>query len=310
MGELSGSPTLEGKNNAMKKLSSFIFLFLVFVATVFFGATSALAGEKKSADEIAKELANPNASLAKLEFENQFIWYKGDLPDADDQSNYSLLFQPIFPFTLEPTASGGKANFFFRPAIPFLVDQPVPKVDDGEFDFDDVSAIGDTVFDSAYGVTEKNGLLWAFGALGTLPTATDSDVAGGQFRLGPELLLAKFEEWGILGIFPGHQWDVAGWNDDYFSTSNCQFFLLALPGDGWSMGTTPTMSYDWRSEEWTIPLHFKIGKTVLHDKVPVKYEIEINYFVEQPDDFGPEWLISFDFTPVVPNFIEQWIKGM
>ena len=175
---------------------------VVFVALFFTAVSPSLAEEKKSADAVARELANPNASLAKLEFENQFIWYKGDLPDADDQSNYTLLFQPIFPFTLEPTASGGKANFFFRPAIPFLVDQPVPKVDDGEFDFDEVSAIGDTVFDSVYGVTEKNGLLWAVGALGTLPTATDSDVAGGQFRLGHKVLLAKFKKWWIVGSFP------------------------------------------------------------------------------------------------------------
>ena len=290
--------------------SAMLPTIVVFVALFFTAVSPSLAEEKKSADAVARELANPNASLAKLELENQFTWYKGDLPDADDQSNYTLLFQPVFPFTLEPTENGGKANFFFRPAIPFLVDQPVPKVDDGEFDFDEVTALGDTVFDSVYGVTEKNGLLWALGTLGTLPTATDSDVAGGQFRLGPEVLLAKFTKWGILGIFPGHQWDLAGWNDDYYSTTKTQFFLIALPGDGWSYGTTPTVYYDWKSHDWTIPLHFKIGKTVIHDIMPVKYEIEINYFVEQPDEFGPEWLISLDITPVVPNFIENWIKGM
>ena len=114
-----------------------LIAIIAFVAVLFTAVTPSLAEEKKSADAVARELANPNASLAKLEFENQFYWYKGDLPDADDQSNYTLLFQPIFPFTLKPTASGGKANFFFRPAVPFLVDQPVPKVDDGEFDFGD-----------------------------------------------------------------------------------------------------------------------------------------------------------------------------
>ena len=265
---------------------------------------------EKSADEVARELANPNASLAKLEFENNYIWYKGDLPDADDQSNYILLFQPVFPFTLEPTASGGKANLFFRPALPLLIDQPVPSSKNGVFDFDSVSGIGDTGFDVMYGVTEKSGLLWALGGLGTLPTATDSDVAGGQFRFGPEFLLAKFEKWGIYGIFPGHQWNVTGWKDESYSTTKVQFFLLALPGHGWSMGTTPTIFYDWKSEDWTIPLHGKVGKTVIFDKMPVKFEIEVNYFVEQPDAFGPEWLVSFNITPVVPNFIEQWIKGL
>ena len=177
------------------------------------------------------------------------------------------------------SASGGKANFFFRPAIPFLVDQPVPSSKNGKFDFDSVTAIGDIGYDVMYGVTEKDGLLWAWGGLGTLPTATDSDVGGVQFRFGPEILLAKFTKWGILGIFPGHQWDVAGWNDDYYNTTKTQLFLVGLPGEGWSYGTTPTIYYDWRGEDWTIPLHFKVGKTVIHDKIPVNYEIEINYFV-------------------------------
>ena len=82
------------------------------------------AHEGTSADEVAKELANPNTSLASLTFRNQFRWYTGDLPNADDQDSYTLLFQPVFPFPLAPTANGGKPNFFVRPAIPFLADQP------------------------------------------------------------------------------------------------------------------------------------------------------------------------------------------
>lgn len=72
----------------------------------------------KSVDEVAKELANPNNSLASLTFKNQFRWYTGDLPNADDQSNYTLLFQPVFPFSLAPTASGGKPISLSGPPFP------------------------------------------------------------------------------------------------------------------------------------------------------------------------------------------------
>ena len=111
----------------------------------------------KSADEVAKALANPNNSLASLTLKNQFRWYTGDLPNADDQSNYTLLFQPVFPFSLAPTASGGKANLFIRPAIPLLVDQPV--FDAQSMDFSGVTALGDIGFDIGIGVTEKSGWL-------------------------------------------------------------------------------------------------------------------------------------------------------
>lgn len=267
------------------------------------------AHKGKSADQVAKELANPNNSFASLTFKNQYRWYTGDLPNADDQDNYTLLFQPVFPFTLQPAADGGKANLFIRPAVPLLVDQPVFNGD--TLNFDEVSSLGDIGFDIGYGVTEKSGLLWAFGMVGTLPTATDSDVAGKQLRLGPEALFARFEKWGVYGIFPSHQWDVSGWDDDTdFSTSQLQPIFWFFLGDGWTIGTNPQIYYDWESEEWTVPLQLAVSKTTKVGEMPLKLELEVNYFVEQPDLFGPEWMVSFNITPVVANFIDRWVKEL
>jgi hypothetical protein len=54
-----------------------------------------------SADEIAAQLADPNSPVASLTFKNKFTWFEGDLPDADNQSMYTLLFQPTLPFVLD-----------------------------------------------------------------------------------------------------------------------------------------------------------------------------------------------------------------
>ena len=269
-------------------------------------ALTTLESEAKSADDVARELANPNNSLASLTFKNQYRWYAGDLPGAGDQNNYTLVFQPVFPFGLSPTASGGKANLFVRPGIPVLFKQPVPTGNG----FDEVSALGDIGFDIGYGVTEKSGLLWAFGMVGTLPTATKSEVAGKQLRLGPEALFAKFEKWGLYGIFPSHQWNVAGWGENRnYSNTQIQAFLTFLPGGGWNVGSTPIMNYDWKARQWTVPLNVTVGKTVKFGNTPVKLQVEFNYYVERPDAFGPRWMIGLNVTPVVPNFIENWIKG-
>lgn len=265
-----------------------------------------------SADEVARELANPNNSLASLTFKFQYRTYTGDLPDAKDQDSTTLVFQPVFPFSLSPTESGGKANLFVRPGIPVFIDQPIPEVAGGNFDYKEVSGLGDIGFDVGYGVTEKNGMLWAVGMVGTLPTATKDEIAGKQFRLGPEFLIARFYSWGVLGLFPSHQWDVGGWGDgDDYSYSNTQLQAVAkfLPGGGWNVGTSPIMNYDWKSEEWTIPLNLSISKTLMFGKTPVKLAIDINYYVEQPDAFGPDWMIGFDITPVVPNFVDQWLRN-
>jgi len=38
-------------------------------------------------------------------------------------------------------------------------------------------------------------------------------------------------------------------------------------------------------------------------------ELEVNYYVAQPDPFGPEWMVGFNIGPVVPNIFDKWIKG-
>ncbi len=131
---------------------------------------------------MARELANPINSLASVTFKNQFRRYTGSFPDATNQDSYTLLFQPVFPFPLKPTASGGKANLFVRPAVPLLVDQPVPVVTNAQPGYDDTTALGDVVFDIGYGVAEKSGLLWALGMVGTPPAATQSEVPGPPSR--------------------------------------------------------------------------------------------------------------------------------
>ena len=35
-------------------------------------------------------------------------------------------------------------------------------------------------------------------------------------------------------------------------------------------------------------------------KLPIRIGAEVQYYVHQPDDFGPEWNIRFFFIPVVP----------
>jgi len=36
--------------------------------------------------------------------------------------------------------------------------------------------------------------------------------------------------------------------------------------------------------------------------------VEINYYVDQPDPFGPEWMIGFNIAPLVKNVMAGWFK--
>lgn len=251
-----------------------------------------------SSDELAAELSNPNTAVASLTFKNQFRWYEGDLPKADSQSNYTLLFQPILPFVLD---SGDK--IIWRPAIPLIVDQPV--FDPGELSFDNETGLGDIVFDLAYAPKRDDDLLLAYGLITSLPTATN-DLGSDRWTLGPEMLIAKKYSKGLYGIFPNHQWDIGGSGDRDISLTTIQPLFVYLPGGGWNIGSAPAITYDWEAEQWTVPLQVNAGKTVVWGGRPWKLSAELNYYVKKPDAFGPEWMLSLNITPVVKNGLASW----
>ena len=252
--------------------------------------------EKLTNDEIAKQLANPNTPLATMRLKNLYTFYTGDLPGAGDQSNFSMVFQPSFPF---PVGDNGDL-IFWRPALPILFETPVFNSSTGKFD--DKSGLGDIAMDIAYARTSDSGLLTALGLVTTVPTATNN-LGKEQWLLGPEFLIGKITSDSVIGIFPSHQWNIAG--EDSFDTSitAIQMFATVLPGGGWSVGTAPIMTYDWEASQWTIPLNLTVSKTVQWGSTPFKLDLTLDYYVEQNDAFGPEWVVGFNVAPVVKNVL-------
>ena len=101
-----------------------------------------------------------------------------------------------------------------------------------------------------------------------------------------------------------------GWDDTYFSNTQLQELLIFLPGGSWSVDSKPIMNYDWAASEWSIPLQVFASKTTSLGDLPIKLEVELNYYVERPDLFAPEWLLGLNITPVVPNVFDTWIQEL
>ena len=80
------------------------------------------APNEKSADDLAKELSNPNSPSASLTFKQTYTSLDGKLRGASDQSSNVSLCQPVFPF---PLGDSGTANLFIRPAFAYVWQQPV-----------------------------------------------------------------------------------------------------------------------------------------------------------------------------------------
>lgn len=264
-------------------------------------AGNAGSAAEPSSEEIAKSLANPNTPLASQTFKFQYRLFEGELPDADDQSGTTVLYQPSFPFKLD-----NGATLFFRPAFPILLDQPVYKGADNDFDY--VSGMGDIGFDLAYGRTTSTGLLWAVGVISTLPTATKDELGSDRWNLGPEFLIGKISKKYVLGALTTYQTDVGGSGDADISLTTVNAFATFLPGGGWNVGSAPIMSYDHENSQWTLPLNLSFGKTVIWKGRPWKLGAEINYFVDQPDAFGPRWMFGINIAPVVENVFARMFQ--
>ena len=266
-------------------------------------ATTLAQHEGKSSDEVAKELSNPAGSLASIVMNLNYNSYKGDLPGADSQHSWSFSTQPVLPW---PVGDKGR-QIIFRPLVTLPFDQPVFDADQGRFKGTGLE-LEDISFQLAYAGNEMkdehNGLLWGIGAAGTLPTATDDRLAGDQWRLGPALFGGVVRKWGLLGLILENQWNIGGSNGEDYSVLSGQYFYALGMGNGWQIASGPNFAYDWKAdndEAFTFPVGIGVAKTTKFGAMPVKLQAQVQYYVEQPDAFGPQWLLKFTVTPVVKN---------
>ena len=272
------------------------------LTVIVLSASHAALSAEKSADEMAAELANPANAYASMGLNLQFTSFKGGLPDADDQIGTALIFQPTLPF---PIGDSGM-NFLIRPALTGFVNQPVfdptNNANAGGFD-DEKWAFGDITFDAVVAGTSKSGVIFGWGLAGTLPTGS-RDVTGDQWRLGHEIFFGLARKWGVVGALVNHQWELGGNDADYSTTSMNYFYAFPL-SKGANIGAGPVIVYDHEADDndqrWTIPLGIGYSKTRITGSKVNKYKVELQYFIEQPDAFGPKWLVKFSWTPVVKN---------
>ncbi|WP_270730688.1 hypothetical protein [Shimia sp. Alg240-R146] len=244
-------------------------------------------------EELAKELANPGAANATLNFKLEYRTFDGNLSGADDQSSTTLTFQPVLPFVL----SNGN-TLIFRPAFSYVWGQP--RYDNGRGRFENISRFGDMPFDLLYSWGAGN---WTFGAgaVGSFPSG--NSLSSENWLLGPSALAVRTTDWGVWGVFPFHNEKVGG-SGPATSITSLQYFLFYGLGNGWLIGTGPTMSYDWNApsdEAWTVPVQVAVSKTTSIANRIVKLNFSVEKNVVKADAFAEDWTYSFTISPVMKN---------
>ena len=256
----------------------------------------------------AKKSNNPVSDAWLLIIQNDYTWIRGDQIDGAEKRE-RLSFQPVLPVPI----FGGSWNLVNRPVIQ-LFDAPIDD-DIGSTDpfGSRTRGLGDTITFHLLAPNRDDGFIWGVGPTFIWPTATEEVLGQEKWQAGPAALAARLgadygglgiESWNI-GILAQQWWDYAGTGKrKHTNQADIQYFLNWKQNPTRLIGMTPNIQIDWTksgSDRFSVPIGLGVIDLFKMGNIPVRWGAEMQYYVNQPDDFGPKWNFKLFFAPIAPN---------
>jgi hypothetical protein len=223
-----------------------------------------------SVSDLAKQTQNPVADLVAIPFQSN--WNTGG--DLGDRAFYNLNVQPVIPFSISKNW-----KVIARTIIPFD-SIPLPGAERS-------TGFGDIQEQLFFTPAKPGGLIWGFGPVFSLPTATAGAVETGSWAGGPGLVLVKNAGPFVLGGLFSQYWNFADeGGDPKTNLFVMQPFINFNFGKGWALGFAPLITANWDGEsgnQWTVPLGFGVTRTTVFNRRPMTLGLQYYYNVERPD---------------------------
>jgi len=250
---------------------------------------SAAAKAPEDAEDLAKKLSNPVASLISVPFQSNFDFKIG--PD-DDGWRYQMNLQPVIPISI-----GEDWNVISRTIMPLVYQNDIFPGAGDQFGLGDITQ---SLFFSPKAPSSFGGLIWGAGPVFLVPTATDDLLGSEKFGIGPTLVVLKQAGPWTIGILANHIWSVAGDDDRAdISSTFLQPFVSYTTKDAWTFSLNTESSYDWKDKQWSVPVNAQVSKLLKFGKQPVSIGAGVRYWAESPDSgpegFGGRLIIAFLF---------------
>ena len=240
-----------------------------------------------SADDLARQLSNPVASLVSVPMQlNHDEWENGG-------SRTFLNVQPVIPMSL-----GEDWNLISRTIVPLVYQEDIVPGTGSQSGTGDITQ---SLFFSPK-TPGAGGWIWGIGPAVLLPTGSDDLLGAGKWGAGPTAVALRQTEGGwTYGALANHLWSFAGdGNRNDVSATFLQPFVSKGLGQGRTFTVNLESSYDWKGEQWTVPVNVGYSKVTKIGAQLVSYQGGVRYYAEAPGG-GPDWGLRFTFTLLYPK---------
>ncbi len=239
--------------------------------------------------DLAKQLSNPVSSLISVPF--QVNYDRGYGPE--DGHRTTLNIQPVIPFSLNEDWT-----LVSRTIVPVIWQSDIAGKSGSQF------GLGDTVQSFFFSPKKPGpgGLIWGMGPVFLLPTGTHELLGSEKWGAGPTAVALKQEGSWTVGALANHIWSFAGDRDrSDISSSMFQPFVSYTTDDAWTFALNTESTYDWNSDQWSVPINFSVSKVVKFGTQPVSFQAGARYWAASPDN-GPEgWGYRANITFLFPK---------
>lgn len=273
--------TMKNRNLSLSKR---ICLVASLAAAV--GAMSSVTKAQETED-LAKQLANPIASLISVPIQGNYDTHIG-ADEAGDRLQFNV--QPVMPISL-----GDDWNMISRTILPIIYQDNTTPLGGDQF------GLGDTLQSLFFSPKEigPSGIIWGVGPVLLLPTGTDPLLSAGRWGAGPTGVVLKQTGPVTVGALANHIWSFTdSARTQEISTTFMQPFI-SYTQMGWTFSLNTETSYNWTTDEWTVPVNAVVSKLSSIGNQPVQYSMGGRYWAVSPDagphDFGFRFGITFLF---------------
>jgi hypothetical protein len=239
--------------------------------------------------ELAKKLQNPVANLISVPIQNN--WDFGIGPAH--AMKYTANIQPVVPVSISEDW-----NLIIRTIVPVIYEEALvnnPNAPNGLGKSH--AGLGDTTQSFFFSPKKPvGGWILGAGPVGYYPTATTSYLGAGQWGAGPTIVALRQEHGFTYGILANQIWSFAGQQDRAeVNATFLQPFVSFTTKTYTTFGVNTETTYDWHTEEATVPMNFTVQQLVKIGKQPIAFQLGYRYYVEKPEG-GPDWGLRFAIT--------------